>query len=524
MPIGDVTDACRHRGVVWSVSPGSAGRGEVNDPAVDMCACARGLRVRFRLRAMRSLLHVFLILAILLPIGVATADPPATASASAAPGGRVRVVRDESGFSLTIDGQRRWLRGMGVNVTHRGLDRAARLALMRRDFEQMRAVGVDTVIGWDQPGFDRDFLDAAYASGIGVVAHFELGKTWDYADPALRERLRASIARWVARYAAHPAVLMWGIGNEVLLTSSDEECRAFAEFFVEAYTLVRQLDSTRPVLYREAEDVRVRYFRDAFAAADLAPEQFIFGMNFYTPRIAEVLDGWTDHAFDVPVIISEYAPAGLSPRGRPRGFQALWEIIRARDDLVLGAAPYVWSTNGPEAVDEIFGLTDPTGHAVDGSLEILQRLYRGKEADPSLLPGIAPRWSRPHEHDIATASGILLERAIASQLLDPVDLDEVRRRAEGVYRAQIEAAPGFAFADAVRVERMLRILIDTAALAALTIEGQPVYSGAVEALPLLAGMARWTLVDPTAQDVGEAFIATVLDQALAAPRPVSSRR
>ncbi len=465
---------------------------------------------------MRRLLHLFLVFAVLIPTTVSAADLPAAAWVPAAPEGRVRVVRDETGFALAIDGERRWLRGMGVNVTHRGLDRADRLALLRRDFAQMRAVGIDVVIGWDQAGFDRDFLDAAYENGIGVVAHFELGKTWDYADAALRERLRADIARWVARYAAHPAVLMWGIGNEVLLTSSDEECRAFAEFFVEAYALVRQLDSTRPVIYREAEDVRVGYFRDAFAAADLAPEQFIFGMNFYTPRIAEVLAGWTDHAFDVPILISEYAPAGLSPQGRPRGFQALWEIIRGRDDLVLGAAPYVWATNGPEAVDEIFGLTDPAGHAVDGSLETLQRLYRGEGADPSLLPGIAPRSSPPHEHDIATASRILLERAIASQPVDPVDLDAVRVQAEGVYRAQIEAAPGFAFAEAVRVERMLRILIDTAALASLTIEGQPVYSGAVEALPLLAGMARWALVDPAAQDVGEAFIASVLDQALAA--------
>ena len=52
-------------------------------------------------------------------------------------------------------------------------------------------------------------------------------------------------------------------------------------------------------------------------------------------------------------------------------------MIRAQPDRVIGGAPYVWTTAGPEEVDRIFGLVDRDGQPVDGSLAAIGRLYRG---------------------------------------------------------------------------------------------------------------------------------------------------
>ena len=49
-------------------------------------------------------------------------------------------------------------------------------------------------------------------------------------------------------------------------------------------------------------------------------------------------------------------------------------MIRARPDYVLGAAPYVWSVEGPEPVDRLFGLTEG-GKPVDSALGTLRDMY-----------------------------------------------------------------------------------------------------------------------------------------------------
>ena len=459
------------------------------------------------------MLAVLLALALLAgPSGAMADDRPR--------GSVVRIDASDGAYLYLVDGRPELVRGMGYNAVlgQRSVDE--RTALLSRDFALMRRVGVNTVLGWDMAAFDRTLLDVAQATGLGVVMHFELGRGWDYADPALQERLLGEIGDWVLTYRDHPAVRLWGIGNEVLLTSSDEESRAFARFYLRVYQTVRRLDPYHPLLYREAEDVRAPYFRDAFAEAGLQPEGFVYGMNFYTPRIEEALAHWPEQGFAVPVLVSEFAPAGLSPSHRQDGFREMWQLVRAHGRVVLGAAPYAWTTLGPEAVDRIFGLTDGAGRPVDGALTELQRLYRGAQAADEPLPPPAPRVASALGVSIETAEAQLLAQAMALSRLEPIDVDATRQRWRDLYRADLASnAPGFGHADPRRVDRMLDLLADTAVLAELRRDDQPVYSGAVEALPLLAGMARWSAVDPQAPAVAEAFLSEVLAQALRAPLP-----
>lgn len=438
------------------------------------------------------------------------------ASASASPGSVVTVSSSPGGWVYTVDGNPEPIRGMGYNAMLGDRSPDERAAYLSRDLALMKRVGINTVLGWDMRTFDGVMLDVAHASGLGVIMHFELGKDWNYADPALQEQLLREIGDWVVAYRDHPAVRMWGIGNEVLLTPTDEGSRVFADFFVRAFQLVRGLDPNHPVTYREAEDVRVPFFRDAFAEAQVPFDGFVFGMNFYTPRVEEVLASWPSHAFDVPVFISEFAPAGWSPSERARGFQDMWARVQSHEQLALGAAPYVWSTEGPEAVDRIFGLTDAEGRPVDETLNELQRLYRGANAGLDRLPPPAPPGAQaPLDLSIESAEAQLLARALSIPDLEPIELEAIRASARNHYRADLaQNAPGFDKADPARVERMLDLLAGTAVLAGLRRAEQPVYSGAVEALPLLAGMARWSASDPRAQVVAEAFLGEVLAQAL----------
>jgi hypothetical protein len=449
--------------------------------------------------------------ALLLLCCLLLATPPAPASAD------TRVVGAGGRFLYVVDGLPQPIRGMGYNAILTDLPPDQRLARLDRDFALMRRVGVNTVLGWDQAGFDRAMLDVAQAHGLGVIAHFELGKDWDYGDPALRQRLLEEVGQWADALADHPALRMWGVGNEVMLAFDDEQSARFAAFYVELYQAVRQRDLRHPVLYREAEDVRAPFFRDAFRAAGVPPADFVFGMNFYTPRVDDALADWPAHDFDVPVLISEFAPAGFAPMTRPAAFGDLWRRVLKHEQFVLGATPYVWTTEGPEAVDRIFGLTDGHGRPVDGSLAALQRLYLGRAPAGELLPAPVPRAPQPLDVTLDAGIARALARAVSLPDLEPIDLAAAQAQLRGRYAAELAAAPGAARADPRRMARMLDLLVQTGVLAQLRRGGAPIYPGAVEALPLLAGMARWATVDPGAEGVAEDFLTEVIAQALRPP-------
>ncbi len=428
-----------------------------------------------------------------------------------------RVVGEHGSFLYVVQGAPQMIRGMGYNAPLSALPEADRHRRLYRDFPLMRQVGVNTIVGWDQAGFDRALLDAAYANGIGVVMPFELAKEWDYGDSGLRERLLDQIGAWVDEYKDHPAVRMWGVGNEVMLAMNDEESRQFAAFYVQVYETVRQHDQLHPIVYREAEDVRVPYFRDAFAEAHVEPVDFVVGMNFYTPRMADALAEYPEIGFDVPVLISEFAPAGVAPSARASAFHDLWNTIQPYERYVLGAAPYAWTTDGPEAVDRLFGLTDGQGHPVDAALGELQRIYRGRVPANELLPAPTPPTRQALGMALDAAVAQALARAMAQPTLDPVDLDVVRAEARDRYGRDLASAPGAAHADQRLMARMLDLLVDTATLAALKEDGRPVYPGAREAEPLVAGLARWAATDPSAEPMAEAFLTEVVGAALRLP-------
>ncbi len=84
--------------------------------------------------------------------------------------------------------------------------------------EELASIGGNSIRTWGPP--EKAFLDAAHASGLSVcvglwIEHERHG--FDYDDA---EAVAAQIARHCAsidRLKDHPAVLMWGIGNEVEL-------------------------------------------------------------------------------------------------------------------------------------------------------------------------------------------------------------------------------------------------------------------------------------------------------------------
>ena len=136
---------------------------------------------------------------------------------------------------------------------------------------------------------------------------------------------------------------------------------AFAAFLPRVVDRMHTLDPNHPVVYRDAEDRYLPSIVNGFAQAGGGDRPWlVYGANVYsTARLQDIVARWPAQWPGRQLVISEYAPGGMSPVDRPLGFQQEWQIISSRPDVVLGGLAYTWATNGPEDLDRVFGLVDP---------------------------------------------------------------------------------------------------------------------------------------------------------------------
>jgi hypothetical protein len=114
----------------------------------------------------------------------------------------------------------------------------------------------------------------------------------------------------------------------------------------------------------------------------------LYGMNIYTMELEHLLQDWPGHAVPRPLFISEFGAEPDTPEGRAAGYAGMWRTMRAYAGYVLGGAPYVWTTAGPEPVDAKWGLMDINSTPVDDTFAQLAQEWRAE-------PGNAGRTCKP---------------------------------------------------------------------------------------------------------------------------------
>jgi hypothetical protein len=343
------------------------------------------------------------------PLPFAPPDPNGSWAATPAPT-PTTIAQTGSTYQYRVDGDVQAIRGMGYNPPDTYPGPAARRTRLERDLGLMAAAGVNTLIGWNPAAVDGLTLDVAQQAGLGVALPFDVDFTLDVRDAGVRRAFIAAVLGWVEQYRFHPAVRMWAIGNEVLQrsvpptwcgTGPSESQAAWADawstLLLETADLIHARDPSHPVLYREAEDSYAPWLARALAASPADRPWLLYGVNAYTPRLAEILDGWPERGIPTALLVSEYAPLNAPHGERADHFRELWGAIRARATYVLGGAVYVWSTDGPEEVDRAFGLVDADGTPVDDALETIATLYHADARASTILD------SGSQVHDVRTA-------------------------------------------------------------------------------------------------------------------------
>ena len=300
------------------------------------------------------------------------------------------VVGSDGHFRYLVNGEQQVIRGMGLNTQYASqLTPAERATRIDADMAALSGLGVNTVLGWDPAEFDTVLLDAAQRHDIGVIVPFDLDPDADYSDPTVRATLHAQVMEWVQQYKGHPALRMWGLGNEVLHKivhpawvgpqepARERNAEAFSDWLIATADDIHAADPRHPVTYRSAEDAFVDWLAAAFARrGGGARPWFVFGTNCYQKYLSDIVDNWPQSGLPVALWVSEFAPGTMAVPDRPAGFAQMWGYVRRHPEWVLGGAVYAWTRNGPEGVDRNFGLTDD-GVPVDGqSLAMLGSLFK----------------------------------------------------------------------------------------------------------------------------------------------------
>lgn len=145
-----------------------------------------------------------LLLSGILALAACNANDAETTSSEAAASEAVPVQlkQDEAGhYSIYREGRPYFIRGAG------GTSR----------LEQLAAAGANSVRTWDTDNAQK-ILDDAESHGLTVMLGLRMGKErhgFDYSDKAAVKAQKAAIREKVLQFKDHPALLTWGIGNEL---------------------------------------------------------------------------------------------------------------------------------------------------------------------------------------------------------------------------------------------------------------------------------------------------------------------
>jgi hypothetical protein len=305
---------------------------------------------RCALRSLRPLASA--IFAGLAATGIAV-EPPSTP--------RVELHREAHGhWQLRRDGAPYLIRGAG------GWDQLDRLA----------AAGGNTIRTWGLDHLElvidgRTLPDLAHAHGLTLMAGIwvQHAADFDYGDEAAKQRQRDEIRTGVRRFRHHPAILLWGLGNEAEGFGPTTDPRLWQELEILA-GIVREEDPTRPIatVIAGAPAHKIRSIQEHFPSLEL------LGVNAYSGALdlpaTLRAGGW-----EKPYLLTEFGPRGFwevpktawgaplepSPRDKMETYRAAYETVPVGDaGRCLGSFVFLWGQK-QELTFTWFGMFLPTG-------------------------------------------------------------------------------------------------------------------------------------------------------------------
>ncbi len=195
-------------------------------------------------------------------------------------------------------------------------------------FKDLKFLGVNTIRTWATGNNTDKLLDAAHANGIKVMVGIwmrhgrpgmEDDDSFNYLeDTQGMENMYNGAIEIVEKYKNHPAVLTWGVGNEVYLNiATDPEKEAYSKLLEKICSQIKRLDAHHPITSVEAWTFGLEWWQKYVPSID------IYGINTYGPGADYIASELEKRNIDKPYVITEFGVTGE------------WDIKKKKNDIKL---------------------------------------------------------------------------------------------------------------------------------------------------------------------------------------------
>ena len=251
----------------------------------------------------------------------------------------------------------------------------------------LAASGANTFRTWGVGPETGALLDEAHALGMTVVVGHWLGHPrhgFDYNDLDMVSEQFARVREDVLTYKDHPALLLWGIGNEMEGFAEGDDAAVWSHVQALA-AMIKDHDPNHPTMTVTAEigGAKVR------AVHTICPDVDIMGINSYgglpsVPKRYKRLKGTK------PIVITEFGPPGtweigMTSFGAPPELTSTEKAAVYRDaftegcldfgDHCLGGFAFNWGWK-VEATATWYGMFLPNGDKL-GAVDAMTEVWSG---------------------------------------------------------------------------------------------------------------------------------------------------
>ncbi|WP_194777534.1 glycoside hydrolase family 2 TIM barrel-domain containing protein [Pararhodonellum marinum] len=292
----------------------------------------------------------------------------------------VTIQQVDDGFQLYRNGEPYFIKGARI-LGNKYMDKVAEYG------------GNSIRIGYSQNENVMEVLDEAHSRGLTVMFGLPFKaerEGFDYDDPETVGEQQGLMKEIVNTYKAHPAILLWAIGNELDHIPGNEDYNLkMWDAVNEVAKMIHEEDSAHPAMTVIGTG-GMEKLKDLI---ERCPDLDLLGVNSYAD-IGKIPEWLRQYSWDRPYSVTEWGVSGHwevpktkwgvaieeSSTEKASIYHEKYSNVIASDPWCIGSYVFLWTSNRQETTHTWYNMFHDDG-TEKGTVEVMQYVWSGAWPD-----------------------------------------------------------------------------------------------------------------------------------------------